>query len=72
MLTASSLFTKGVIHRDIKPDNCILTKGATFIHDPSVRDDWMANDDFWEDNAVFDEWKVVLVDFGFAKVSRPG
>jgi serine/threonine protein kinase len=66
----------GVIHRDIKPDNCILVaKMATTSthHDKSKKDDWMSYDSYWDDNAVFNEneWQIVLVDFGFAKALRP-
>ena len=42
-------------------------------HDQSTKDDWMSNDAFWDDKAVFDEneWKIILVDFGFSKVLTP-
>ena len=53
----------GVTHRHIKPDNFILTKTDTSIHNKSNTDDWVANDAFWDDKAVFNGWKVVLVDF---------
>ena len=66
------LWKKGVIHRDIKPDNCILTKADDSAHN-QTKEDWMANDALWDDRAVFDEkeWTVVLVDFGFAKALTP-
>ena len=46
-----------------------LAKADSHIHNKSDKDDWMANDDFWDDKVVFyeKEWKIVLVDFGFAK-----
>lgn len=64
-----------MIHRDIKPDNCILVaKMATTSthHDKSTMDDWMSYDSYWDDSAVFNEaeWQMVLVDFGFAKALR--
>ena len=66
----SYLHTRGVMHRDIKPANCILAKSNN--HDiASSNDDWLSNDIFWDDNSFFQEWKVVLVDFGFAKALTP-
>ena len=80
------LISKGVIHRDIKPDNCILERvdEVSLDWDETItssnaaaretnKDDWMSNDKFWDDKAVFNdkEWKVVLVDFGFARALTP-
>jgi len=76
----------GVIHRDIKPDNCILERVDVVPLDwdetitssnaaarETNKDDWMSNDKFWDDKTEFNdkEWKVVLVDFGFARALTP-
>lgn len=52
-----------------KPDNCILVQN---IYQNTSRNDgsgWKDEDKFWDDQYTFDEreWKVILVDFGFAK-----
>ena len=62
-----------MIHRDLKPDNCILEKVDASHTMQSNKDDWMTNDAYWDDKAKFDdtEWKVVLVDFGFARALTP-
>ncbi|KAL7533310.1 hypothetical protein ACHAXR_005164 [Thalassiosira sp. AJA248-18] len=67
------LHGRGVIHRDIKPANCVLTKANTPINKYSNETDWVANDALWDDTAVFDEteWKIILVDFGFARALTP-
>lgn len=38
-----------------------------------TKEDWSTNDAIWQDMAVFnaDEWKIMLVDFGFAKALTP-
>mmetsp|Transcript_9174 Transcript_9174/g.19572 ORF Transcript_9174/g.19572 Transcript_9174/m.19572 type:complete len:489 (+) Transcript_9174:116-1582(+) len=68
----SYLHGRGVIHRDIKDDNLVLTRPGQ-CKMLSAEDDALSNDSFWDDKATFDEkeWKVVLVDFGFAKALTP-
>ncbi len=68
----SLLLNRGVIHRDIKDDNLVLARlGQCKML--STDNDWLSNDSFWDDKANFDdnEWKVILVDFGFAKALTP-
>lgn len=37
-----------------------------------THEDWLTNDALWDDKAVFNnEWKVILVDFGFARALTP-
>lgn len=59
-----------VIHRDIKPGNCILENTELSPHD---RYDWMDDPAIWsnEENAELcvksGKWKLILIDFGFAR-----
>jgi len=59
-----------VIHRDIKPGNCILENTELSPHD---RYDWMNDPAIWsnEEDAELrvssGTWKLILIDFGFAR-----
>lgn len=66
----SYLHGRAVIHRDIKPSNCILS----YTPSPVTKDyDWITDDAIWssKENAVeavkSGKWKLMLVDFGFAR-----
>ena len=61
---------RAVIHRDIKPSNCILASNTI---SPSEEYDWIMDDAIWSSQKDGEEavqkrkWKLMLVDFGFAR-----
>jgi serine/threonine protein kinase len=66
----SYLHGRAVIHRDIKPSNCILA--CTHVS-PREEFDWFYDEDIWSNGKNAHEacdngkWKLMLVDFGFAR-----
>jgi len=66
----SYLHGRAVIHRDIKPSNCIL---ACTTIPPTQGYDWLDDDAIWSNGDDAEEavrsgkWRIMLVDFGFAR-----